>query len=340
MKKLLLLLTIVLGTSLIFYACQEREPEMIQKEFAIAIHGGAGVISQDIDPEVRDGYLNSLEEALTIGRDILANGGTSLDAIVETIIYLEDDPRFNAGRGAVYTSEAIHELDASIMDGSDLNAGAITGVKTVKNPIVLARKVMEESHHVFFAADGAEEFADLMNVDRVDNSYFNTERRRRALERAQEQASVLLDHSGDDFSKFDENKYGTVGAVALDRHGNLAAGTSTGGMTNKKHGRVGDSPIIGAGTYADNNSCAVSATGHGEKFIRNAVAYQICAVMEYSGKSLEEAARLVIWEKLDEGDGGIIAVDKWGNISLEFSSPGMFRGEADSEGLFNVAIWE
>ncbi len=316
------------------------EQETHQKEFAIAIHGGAGVISQDIDPEIRDGYLASLEEALTIGRDILANGGTAMDAIVETIIYLEDDPRYNAGRGAVYTNEAIHELDASIMDGRDLNAGAITGVRTVKNPIVLARKVMEESRHVFFAADGAERFADLMDVERVDNSFFNTENRRRALERALEREAVEMDHS----SVIQENdkswKYGTVGAVALDRDGNLAAGTSTGGMTNKRHGRVGDSPIIAAGTYADNNTCAVSSTGHGEKFIRNAVAYQICAQMEFAGKTLAEAARNVIWEKLDEGDGGIIAVDYAGNIVMEFSSPGMFRGAADSDGFFEVAIWE
>lgn len=314
-------------------ACGEGQPEMHQKEFAIAIHGGAGVISQDIDPEIRDGYLQSLEEALTIGRDILADGGNSLDAITAAIVFMEDDPRFNAGRGAVYTSEAIHELDASIMNGSDLNAGAITGVKTVKNPIKLARKVMEESRHVFFAAEGAEEFAGLMDVERVDNSWFNTERRRQALERAQDQSSLLMD------TEYDEYKFGTVGAVALDKEGNLAAGTSTGGMTNKMHGRVGDSPIIGAGTYADNNSCAVSATGHGEKFIRNAVAYQTCAIMEYAGASLQEAAQKVIWNKLDEGDGGIIAVDKHGNISLEFSTPGMFRGKADSEGLFEVEIW-
>lgn len=293
-----------------------------KKDFAIAIHGGAGVISRDIDPEVRDGYLASLKEAARIGRDLLDQGGSSLDAVEMVIRFLEDDERFNAGKGSVLTSEGTHELDASIMDGRDLNAGAVAGVRTVKNPISLARLVMEQSRHVMFSGDGAETFADEMNVDRVDNSWFNTERRLRQLENAR------------------RNRFGTVGAAALDRNGNLAAGTSTGGMTNKMPGRIGDSPVIAAGTYADNNSCAVSATGHGEKFIRNAVAYQICAIMEYQGASLEEAAQIVIHEKLDEGDGGIIAVDKWGNIVFEFSSPGMFRAAADSEGLFEAAIWD
>jgi len=322
---------------------ESGQPLPDQKEFAIVLHGGAGVISRDIDPEVRDGYLASLEEALTIGRDLLDEDGSSLDAVEKVIRYLEDEERFNAGRGAVFTSEGRHELDASIMDGRDLNAGAIAGIRTVKNPITLARKVMEESRHVMFAGDGAERFADMMDVERVDNSYFNTDRRRQQLERAREQAAL---HDGaqtlpaDRMAERDAHPFGTVGVAALDRDGNLAAGTSTGGMTNKMPGRVGDSPVIAAGTYADNNSCAVSATGHGEKFIRNAVAYQICAIMEFQGATLEEAARIVIHEKLDEGDGGIVAVDYLGNISMEFSSPGMFRGAADSDGRFEVAIWE
>ena len=331
---------------------------MERKEFAIALHGGAGVISRDIDSGVRDGYLSSLEEALAIGRDLLSGGGSSIDAVEAVIRYLEDDERFNAGRGAVFTSEGVHELDASIMDGSKLNAGAVAGVRTIKNPITLARHVMEESRHVMFAAEGAELFADQTDVERVENSYFSTERRREQLESAREQSSVILDHSvpGHDpgtahaASTYNhrtesnrndkQKKYGTVGVAALDRAGNLAAGTSTGGMTNKQPGRVGDSPVISAGTYADNNSCAVSATGHGEKFIRNAVAYQVCAGMEYGGLSLQESAEKVIREKLDEGDGGIIAVDKYGNITQEFSSPGMFRGAADSRGRFEVAIWD
>ncbi len=296
-----------------------------QKAFAIALHGGAGVISKDIDPETRDGYLNALDHALRIGYELLDAGGTSLDAVEAVVRYLEDDERFNAGKGAVFTSEERHELDASIMDGRDLNAGAVAGIRTVKNPITMARKIMEESRHVLLSGDGAENFASLMDLERVDNSYFNTERRREQLHRAQERASA--------------GNSGTVGVAALDRHGNLAAGTSTGGMTNKMPGRIGDSPLIGAGTYADNNSCAVSATGHGEKFIRNAVAYQICAIMEYTGVSLQEAAEQVIFGKLDEGDGGIIAVDRYGRIAMVFSSPGMFRGAADSEGRFEVAIW-
>ena len=310
---------------------ESGQPLPERMEYAIALHGGAGVISRDIDDEVRDGYLASLEQALTIGRDLLDEGGSSLDAVEQVIRYLEDDERFNAGRGAVFTSGGRHELDASIMDGRDLNAGAVAGVRTVRNPISLARKVMEESRHVMFAGDGAELFADMMDVERVDNSWFNTDRRRQQLERAREQ-SARLDP--------DIPPFGTVGVAALDRDGNLAAGTSTGGMTNKMPGRIGDSPVIAAGTYADNNSCAVSATGHGEKFIRNAVAYQICAIMEFQGATLDEAARIVIHEKLGEGDGGIIAVDHLGNIAMEFSSPGMFRGAADSGGRFEVAIWE
>lgn len=332
---------------------------MEQKEFAIVLHGGAGVISRDIDPAVHEGYLSSLEEALTIGRNLLAGGGSSLDAVETVIRYMEDDERFNAGKGAVFTSEEKHELDASIMDGRTLNAGAVAAVRTIKHPITLARKVMEESRHVMFASDGAELFADQTDVGRVDNSYFSTQRRRQQLERAREQASVLLDHSGESQigsqgkktsgrggstgdhsgSTFSGDRYGTVGVVALDRSGDLAAGTSTGGMTNKMPGRIGDSPVIAAGTYADNNSCAVSATGHGEKFIRNAVAYQICAIVEYKGVSLQQAAEIVIHEKLEEGDGGVIAVDKLGNVVMEFSSPGMFRGTADSDGRFEVAIW-
>ena len=331
----LLFLFLISATVLsVLPACQTETTESGQPlpgrlDYAIALHGGAGVISRDIDPEVRDGYLASLEEALTIGRDLLDAGGSSLDAVEQVIRFLEDDERYNAGRGAVFTSEGRHELDASIMDGRDLNAGAVAGVLTVRNPISLARKVMEESRHVMFAGEGAERFADMMDVERVDNSWFGTDRRRQQLERAREQAGLP-----------DVQPFGTVGVAALDRDGNLAAGTSTGGMTNKMPGRVGDSPVIAAGTYADNNSCAVSATGHGEKFIRNAVAYQICAIMEYQGATLQEAARIVIHEKLDEGDGGIVAVDHLGNIALEFSSPGMFRGAADSEGRFDVAIWD
>lgn len=328
--------------SLLFFAvsCESQSPEseesmtsVSQKEYALTIHAGAGVISREIDTDIRDGYLNSLEQALTLGRDLLAEGASSLDAVEAVIRLLEDDHRFNAGHGAVFTSEGVHELDASLMSGRNLQAGAVAGVRTVKHPITLARKVMEQSPHVMFASDGAENFADQTEVERVENSYFSTSRRQEQLRSAQDRQQTKRHKEKSDY-------FSTVGVAALDRNGDLAAGTSTGGMTNKKPGRVGDSPIIAAGTYADNRSCAVSATGHGEKFIRNAVAYQVCAIMEFQEASLAEAARLVIQDKLDEGDGGIIAVDKNGNISMEFSSPGMFRGAADSEGLFQVAIWE
>jgi len=356
--------SVIIASSIGLFALAACQPETTESgqpipdriDYAIALHGGAGVISRDIDHEVRDGYLASLEQALTIGRNLLNDGASSLDAVEAVIRFLEDDERFNAGKGAVFTSEGRHELDASIMNGSDLNAGAVAGVRTVKNPITLARKVMEESRHVMFAGDGAERFADQMDVKRVENSYFSTDRRRQQLDRAREQAllqkGIRTDRdpiaSGANSDESHPIKltdpdfypFGTVGVAALDRDGNLAAGTSTGGMTNKMPGRIGDSPVIAAGTYADNNTCAVSATGHGEKFIRNAVAYQICAIMEFQGASLQDAARTVIHEKLDEGDGGIIAVDYLGNIAMEFSSPGMFRGAADSNGRFEVAIWE
>ena len=354
--------SVVIASSIGLFALTACRPETTESgqpipdrlDYAITLHGGAGVISRDIDDQVRDGYLTSLEDALTIGRDLLNEGVSSLDAVEAVIRFLEDDKRFNAGKGSVYTSEGQHELDASIMNGHDLNAGAVAGVRTVKNPITLARKVMEESRHVMFAGDGAERFADQMGVERVENSYFSTDRRRQQLNRAREQAALQNEARTDrDPVALNSDKthpiqvtdpdfypFGTVGVAALDRDGNLAAGTSTGGMTNKMPGRIGDSPVIAAGTYADNNTCAVSATGHGEKFIRNAVAYQICAIMEFQGASLQDAARTVIHEKLDEGDGGIIAVDYLGNIAMEFSSPGMFRGAADSNGRFEVAIWE
>ncbi|MEX0686452.1 MAG: isoaspartyl peptidase/L-asparaginase [Balneolales bacterium] len=312
--------------------------------YAIAIHGGAGVISEDLPENIKNEYLESLSDALRAGEEILKDGGSSLDAVEASVRLMEDNPLFNAGKGAVYTSDGEHELDASIMDGSNLAIGAVAGVKTIKNPIVLARKVMEESNHVLFATEGAESFADGTDVERVDPSYFDTERRYQQLERAREQGAVYLDHSNESFTEgnrdFDEDKRGTVGAVALDQHGNLAAATSTGGMTNKQRGRIGDSPIVGAGTYADNNTAAISATGVGEEFIRHVVAYQITALMEYKGVTLDEAARHVIFNKLQPGDGGVIAVGKDGSISMPFSSTGMFRGSANSKGMFDVRIWK
>jgi beta-aspartyl-peptidase (threonine type) len=294
--------------------------------WALAIHGGAGTIPKTIPESQKQGYLDSLNQALAIGRDVLAKGGTSLDAVERVVRFLEDDPLFNAGKGAVFTHEGTHELDAAIMDGRDLSCGSVAALKTVKNPISLARLVMEKSPHVFMVGDGAEKFADEMKVERVEPSWFDTERRRAQLEEALKKER-------------EEKPKGTVGAVALDVHGNLAAATSTGGMTNKRFGRLSDVPVIGAGTYANNRTCAVSATGWGEKFIRHTVAHDISALMEYRGLSVQQAADEVIHKKLDPDDGGVVAVSKDGGIALVFNSEGMYRGAADSAGRFEVAIW-
>jgi len=292
-------------------------------DWAIAIHGGAGSLGADAPDAVRDGYLEGLETALGAGKDLLEGGASALDAVEQVIAILEDDARFNAGRGAVFNAEGGHELDASIMDGATLAAGGVAGVRTVKNPIRLARAVMEQTRHVLLAGPGAEAFADTVGVERVEPSYFDTEDRRRSLER-----------------RLAESVKGTVGVVALDRHGNLGAGTSTGGLTAKMYGRIGDSPIIGAGTYADNRRCAVSGTGTGEEYIRHSVAYAIGALMEYQGLSLAAAVDRVIDETLEPGIGGVIAMDPQGRIAMRYNTPSMLRGSADSSGRFEVKIWE
>lgn len=307
-------------------------------KFAIALHGGAGTILKGNMTEEREAeYRAKLLEALTAGRDVLASGGTSVDAVETAIVIMENSPLFNAGVGAVFTSEGKNELDASIMDGSTLNAGAISGVRIVKNPIKLARKVMEDSPHVMLQSDGAESFAASHDVEIVDPEYFFTQRRYDQLLRVREmpEGTMMLEHDGD-------HRFGTVGIAALDTHGNLAAGTSTGGMTNKSWGRVGDTPIIGAGTYANNASCAVSATGAGEYFIRATVARNICALMEYSGLTLEEAANKIVMEQLVDmgGEGGIISVDKDGNVALTFNTKGMYRGSWVSGGEPYIGIYE
>jgi len=304
-----------------------RSSEQAARPWSLAIHGGAGTIPKDIPAKERDAYLASLRSALEIGRGVLAEGGSSLDAVEKVVRFLEDDPLFNAGKGAVFTHEGTHELDAAIMDGRDLSCGSVAGLKTVKNPISLARLVKERSPHVFLVGDGAEAFATEMKVERVPNSSFDTPKRRAQLEEALRQEK-------------EEKPKGTVGAVALDQQGNLAAATSTGGMTNKRWGRLGDVPVIGAGTYANNKTCAISATGWGEKFIRHTVAHDISALMEYSGLTLQQAADKVIHEKLEKDDGGIIGVAKDGSIALVFNSEGMYRGAADSKGRFEVKIWE
>jgi len=298
-------------------------------EWSIAVHGGAGVIAKNEYESVKQEYVDSLTAALELGKSILESGGTSLDAVEQVVMHFENDPLFNAGKGAVFNHEGRHELDASIMDGSTMACGAVAGVRTVKNPIALARKVMENSEHVLFAADGAERFADDMGVVRVEPDYFWTERRHEQWKKRQEKR----DEPG-------PAARGTAGAVALDRDGNLAAGTSTGGLTGKAYGRVGDSPIVGAGTYADNRTCAVSGTGVGEEFIRYAVGHRISALMEYGGMTVREAAEEVVMNVLRPGDGGVITVDREGNIAMVFNTGGMFRGAADSGGRLEVAIWE
>jgi beta-aspartyl-peptidase (threonine type) len=324
-----------------------------EKRFKLVIHGGAGTILKSrMTAEREAAYRAALAEALQTGHAVLKRGGSSLDAIEATIKVLEDSPLFNAGKGAVFTSEGTNELDASIMDGATLKAGAVAGVKRIKNPISLARLVMEKSPHVFMVGEGAEIFARQNGIEWIDPKYFYTEGRWKQLEEAKRKEKQQNDPAAKpDPAKADrkigslttnDEKFGTVGAVALDKNGNLAAGTSTGGMTNKKFGRVGDAPIIGAGTYANNSTCAISATGHGEYFIRSVVAHDIAALMEYRGLSLKEAADLVVMKKLVTigGEGGIIAIDKDGNHAMPFNSPGMYRGFIDADGKVVVEIFK
>jgi beta-aspartyl-peptidase (threonine type) len=305
--------------------------------FSIAIHGGAGtILRSSMTAELEKASRDALTEALNIGYGILENGGTALDAVEAAIRSLEDCPIFNAGKGAVFTATGEHELDASIMDGKTLSAGAAAGVKGVKNPVSLARLIMEKSGHVMLAGKGAEDFAKSMNCEFCDDSYFYDEFRFQQWQELKDTDNFQLDHSKD------ERKFGTVGAVALDKDGNLAAATSTGGMTNKRFGRVGDSPIIGAGTYADNRYCAVSCTGSGEFFIRSVVAYDVCAQMQYRGDSLELACKNTVHKRLGEigGDGGLIAIDKDGNICMDFNTEGMYRACKNSNGIETVSIYE
>ncbi|WP_229368369.1 isoaspartyl peptidase/L-asparaginase family protein [Fibrisoma limi] len=317
---------------------------------ALVIHGGAGTISRkNMTPAKEKAYRETLNRSLQAGYAVLRKGGTSLDAVEAAIHVLEDSPLFNAGKGAVFTHDGKHELDASIMDGKTLKAGAIAGVTNIKNPISTARRVMDKSEHVMLMGQGAELFAKQQNMELVEPTYFYTEARWRALQEAIKEEKTVLDHTGDTTGAlFDDQifvegkKFGTVGCVALDQYGNLAAGTSTGGMTNKRYGRVGDAPIIGAGTYANNATCAVSATGHGEFFIRSVVSYDISALMEYKGLSLQQAADEVVMKKLVEhgGEGGVIALDRNGNIAMPFNSEGMYRGYIKANGSSQVLIYK
>jgi beta-aspartyl-peptidase (threonine type) len=303
--------------------------------YGIAIHGGAGTILRLLmTPEKEAQYIKGLQDAIAAGNTILEKGGSSLDAVEAAVMSLEDFPLFNAGRGAVFTNKGAHEMDASIMDGRTLEAGAVSGISNVQNPVQLARVVKEKSGHVFLCGSEAETFAKQMNVPFQPDDYFYEEGRYKQWQEAKDKDGYQLDHT---VNSGEGKKFGTVGAVAIDMQGNLAAATSTGGMTNKRYGRVGDSPIIGAGTYANNNTCAISCTGHGEYFIRAVVAYDISCLMEYKGLSLKEACDYVVKDKLVKfgGEGGLIAIDKHGNIELPFNSEGMYRawkkGNAETE---------
>jgi beta-aspartyl-peptidase (threonine type) len=333
------------GWLILFNACQQMPNQhtttTARPAYAIAIHGGAGTLSKaNMSPEKEAAYRAALDSALTIGETVLKSGGTSLDAVTETIRFLEDCPLFNAGKGAVFTHEGKNELDASIMDGQTQKAGAVGSVMNVKNPIRLARAVMDKSPHVLLTGRGAEQFAAENGLELVDPSWFYTRERWDGLQEALEKEKQEGGKTGSVGANPDY-KYGTVGCVALDSHGNLAAGTSTGGMTNKRWNRLGDTPVIGAGTYASNDACAVSCTGHGEYFIRYAVAHDVWALMSYKGLSLADAGELVVNKKLVEkgGEGGLIAVDKDGNIALPFNSEGMYRGWAKPGGR-KVSIYK
>ena len=336
--------SIILVFVIVFFQSKEAHSQKTNSTFGMVIHGGAGtILKKNMTPELEQAYQSKLKEALQTGYDILKNNGSSMDAVEATINILEDSPLFNAGKGAVFTSDGTHELDASIMDGRTLQAGAVASVKHVKNPITLARLVLEKSPHVMMVGAGAEEFAVQHNLDRVSQYYFYTEKRWKSLQKRKEsvEEKTTLVPEKENIKLADKEK-GTVGAAALDKAGNLAAGTSTGGMTNKMFGRVGDSPIIGAGTYANNQTCAVSGTGHGEYFMRLLVSYDIHALMAYEGKSLKEAANTVIMKKLEElgGTGGIIAIDKDGNIAMPFNTDGMYRGYIRENGETVVKIYK
>jgi len=334
-----------------FFSCKKQDskshtlsnietPIQVNKH-ALVIHGGAGYQTREsISPELDSLVRNKLTEAIAVGHSILKNGGTSLNAVEKTIHVLENSPLFNAGKGAVYTNQETNEMDASIMDGANLDAGAVAGITTIKNPISAARKVMENSPHVLLSGEGANQFAEEQGLEIVDPSYFATEDNLNRVKKIK--AEALTKTANLIVTKYPDYKFGTVGCVALDKNGNISAGTSTGGMTNKKWNRIGDSPIIGAGTYANNNTCGVSSTGHGEYFIRAAVAHDISAQIEYKKASLKEATENVVQKKLValKGDGGIIAIDKYGNIQIEFNTPGMYRASVNQNGEIYTGIYK
>jgi beta-aspartyl-peptidase (threonine type) len=318
---------------LLIYSCQSTKSE---NNIAIVIHGGAGtILKENMTTEVESAYINKLEEAVQTGYEILKNGGSSQSAVDETIKIMEDSPLFNAGIGAALTNEETASLDASFMEGKNLNAGAIAGSKYIKNPISAAISVMEDSPHVLLSSDGADEFAIKMGLDTVPNSYFITERRLNSVRKAKKDDMFSFE-----YSYINDSKYGTVGCVAIDKMGNISSGTSTGGTTNKKWGRIGDVPIIGAGTYANNDCCGISTTGWGEHFIRNVVAYDIAAQIIYNDKGIKEASINSLDKVMKTGgDGGVIGLDNKGNISMEFNTAGMYRASIDKNGNLTVKIY-
>ena len=320
----------------------ENNPNMETKKIGLVIHGGAGTIERgSMTAEKEREYRAGLERALTAGYEILKRGGSSLDATEAAVRVLEDDPRFNAGRGSVFTSAGTNEMDASIMDGKTLKAGAVGSVKQIKNPIGLARLIMEKSPHVMLDCAGAEAFAKANGIELVDQKYFFTQERWGALQKVKAAEKHHASGDGKSFIITDQDRHGTVGAVALDQDGNLAAATSTGGTTNKMPGRIGDTPVIGAGTYANNQTCAVSCTGDGEYFIRVAAAHEVSALMQYRRLTLQEAAQTALdTVKQLGGTGGLIAIDKAGQIALPFNTNGMYRGYVDSKGKFVVEIYK
>ncbi|WP_321515554.1 isoaspartyl peptidase/L-asparaginase [Marinifilum fragile] len=323
MKNLNLLLSSLL--LLLIVSCNNSNQKPEKLEYALCIHGGAGtILKKNMSPEKEKEYFDKLDEALTVGDSVLKNGGSALDAVELTIHVLENSPLFNAGKGSVFTHSGKNELDASIMWGKDLNAGAVAGVGNIKNPISAARKVMENSEHVMLSGKGASMFAEQEGLTIVDSSYFFTENRWNYLQQILKKEREMKR----------TDRHGTVGCVALDKEGNLAAGTSTGGMTNKRFGRIGDSPIIGAGTYANNKTCAVSCTGHGEYFIRLGIARDISSLMEYQNLSLNDATDIVL-NKLNQIDGlgGFVALDKYGNPAMKMNTSGMYRGYVNSAGV-------
>ena len=313
-------------------------------DFTIVIHGGAGtILKEDMTPELEKTYEEALQESLTLSYSVLKEGGTAIDAVIAAIVMLEDNLLFNAGRGSVFTKKGDHEMDASIMDGYDLTAGAIAGVRNVRNPIELALRVMRNSDHVFLSGEGANDFAKMQGVALEPDEYFYSQFRYDQWKALKDSDSYSLDHAAEPVGNLmKDKKFGTVGAVACDKFGNIAAGTSTGGMTNKKYGRVGDTPMIGSGTYANNGTCAISCTGHGEMFIRTVAAYDVSCLMEYKGISLQEAMYIVVNEKLVKiaGEGGMIGVDANGNVAMIFNSAGMYRGVKNNKGLNQVSIYQ